>query len=516
VLWPAVRVPAVTTTLAMLVVGVSLFVGTRLGTEFLPQLDEGVIWIRANLPAGISLEKSAALASRIRELIRKAPEVRLVMSQSGRNESGTDPFGPNRNEFLVDLHPYRTWARGKRKTDLVDELSRRLEAEIPGATFNFTQPIIDTSTEIATGSSADLAIILAGGDLGRLRELATQALAVVRSVPGAADTSIEQEGAQAQLRIQINRHQVARYGINVSDVQDVIDLAIGGTPITPVFEGERRFDVVARFVPEARADPAAIGQILIPTRDGARVPLAQLSNLRIVDGATIIARRENQRQITVRTNIRGRDQGGFVADAQARFDQGVKLPPGYRVSWGGQFENFTRARQRLVVIVPITIAIIFALLFMTFGSVGDAALVLLNVPFSLAGGLLALYLRGMNLNVSAVVGFISLFGVAVMSGVLYIAEVRRRRTDDGADLREVAVEAATVQFRPMLLLIVVAMLGMIPAALASGIGSDIQRPLATVVVGGLVSTLVLTLVALPAVYVLAHGNSRGRRTLDGR
>jgi cobalt-zinc-cadmium resistance protein CzcA len=513
VLWPAVRVPAVTAALAMVVVGVSLFVGTRLGTEFLPQLDEGVIWIRANLPAGISLEKSAALASRIRELILRSPEVRLVMSQSGRNEAGTDPFGPNRNEFLVDLHPYRTWSHGKRKTDLVDELSRRLEAEIPGATFNFTQPIIDTSTEIATGSSADLAVILSGSDLGQLRELATRALAVVRSIPGAADTSIEQEGAQAQLRIQINRHQVARYGINVSDVQDVIDLAIGGTPITPVFEGERRFDVVARFVPEARADPAAIGQILVPTRDGARVPLAQLANLTIADGATIIARRENQRQITVRTNIRGRDQGGFVAEAQTRFDDGVKLPRGYRVSWGGQFENFTRARQRLVVIVPITIGIIFALLFMTFGSVGDAALVLLNVPFSLAGGLLALSLRGMNLNVSAVVGFISLFGVAVMSGVLYIAEVRRRRTDDREDLREVAVEAAAVQFRPMLLLIVVAMLGMIPAALASGIGSDIQRPLATVVVGGLVSTLVLTLVALPAVYVLAHGGWRSRTTM---
>jgi cobalt-zinc-cadmium resistance protein CzcA len=283
----------------------------------------------------------------------------------------------------------------------------------------------------------------------------------------------------------------------------VIDLAIGGTPIAAVFEGERRFDVVARFIPEARADPTAIGHLLIPTRDGARVPLVQLADVKVVDGATIIARRDNRRQITVRTNIRGRDQGGFVAEAQARFAASVRLPPGYEVSWGGQFENFERARRRLGVILPVTVAIIFGLLSMTFRTARDAVLVLLNVPFSLAGGVVALYLRNMNLSVSAAVGFISLFGVAVMSGVLYVAEMRRRQGEGYGDVREAAVEAARVQFRPMLLLIVVALLGMMPAAWAHGIGSDIQRPLATVVVGGLVSTLLLTLLALPAVYVLA-------------
>jgi cobalt-zinc-cadmium resistance protein CzcA len=505
-----VRAPALTVAAAAVVVGLSLAAGARLGTEFLPQLDEGVIWIRANLPSGISLDKSAAIAQRIRELILQSPEIRLVMSQTGRNESGTDPFGPNRNEFLIDLRPYHTWTSGKRKPALVDELSRRLEAEIPGASFNFTQPIIDTSTEIATGSSADLAIIIRGPDLDRLRALAAQTLAMVRSVRGAADTSIEQEVDQAQLEIRIDRHKVARYGINVGDVQDVIDLALGGAPITPVWEGERRFDVVARFVSEARAGPGAIGRLLIPTRDGARVPLEQLATLRVVTGPTIIARRENHRQITVRTNIRGRDQGGFVAEAQRRFADAGALPPGYQVSWGGQFENFDRARQRLAVILPITIAIIFALLFMAFGSTLDALLVLLNVPFSLAGGLVALCLRGMNLSVSAAVGFISLFGVAVMSGVLYIAEVRRRRLDGHGGLEDAAVEAAHTQFRPMLLLIVVAMLGMVPASVARDIGSDIQRPLATVVVGGLASTLVLTLFALPSVYVLAHrARSRG-------
>jgi cobalt-zinc-cadmium resistance protein CzcA len=322
-------------------------------------------------------------------------------------------------------------------------------------------------------------------------------------VRGAADTSIEQEAEQAQLRIAVDRYRVARYGINVSDVQDVIDLALGGSPITAVFEGDRKFDVVARFIPEARADPAVIGNLLIPTRDGGRVPLVQLADIRIVDGATIIARRENERQVTVRTNIRGRDQGSFVHEAQARFEEGVKLPAGYQVSWGGQFENFDRARQRLAIIVPITIVIIFILLFVAFGSAIDAGLVLLNVPFSLVGGLVALSLRGMNLSVSAAVGFISLFGVAVMSGVLYISEITRRR-QSGMPAREAVIQGARSQFRPALILTIVAMLGMLPAALAHGLGSDIQRPLATVVVGGLISTLLLTLLALPAVYWLAE------------
>jgi len=492
-----------TVTVAALVVVGALYLGLHLGSEFLPQLDEGVIWIRANLPPGISLEKSAEVAARIRANILAFPEVKLVMSQTGRNDSGTDPFGPNRNELLVDLHPYDTWPPGKRKADLVDELSHKLQTEILGATFNFTQPIIDTSTEIATGSSADLAVTISGPELKQLRALATQALRVLRQVRGAADTSIEQEAEQAQLRIRIDRHAVARYGLNISDVQDVIDLALGAKPITTVFEGERRFDVVARFSREARANPSAIGNLLIPTRDGARVPLSQLADIRVVDGATIIARRENRRQITVRTNIRGRDQGGFVAEAQQKFAELVPLLAGYQVTWGGQFENLERARHRLVIIIPVTIALISVFLYLMFHSALDAGLVLLSVPFSMCGGLIALYLRGIHMSVSATVGFISLFGVAIMSGLLYISEIERRRRIPDVSLREAVILGAHTQFRPRLILILVAMLGMIPAAVARGIGSDIQRPLATVVIGGLLSTLGLTLLALPAVYWLA-------------
>jgi cobalt-zinc-cadmium resistance protein CzcA len=498
----AVRFAPATAVVAALVVGGSVVAGTRAGSEFLPQLDEGVIWIRANLPAGIALQKSAEVATRMRQLILQSPEVRLVMSQSGRNEEGTDPFGPNRNELLVELKPYETWPAGRTKRDLVSELAGRLRAAIPGASFNFTQPIIDTSTEIATGSSADLAVIINGPDLAQLRRLALAALGVLRDIAGAADASIEQEADQGQLRIAIDRYRVARHGINVGDVQDVIDLAIGGAPITTVFEGERRFDVVARFAPEARADQTSIGTLSIPAADGARVPLADLADIRVVGGATIIARRENQRQITVRANIRGRDQGSFVAEAQTELTRRVPLPPGYHITWGGQFENLQRARHRLAVIVPVTIAIIFVLLFGALGSSLDALLVLVSIPFSLAGGLVALYARGIPVNVSAVVGFISLFGVAVMSGLLYVAEMNRRRREPGATLSEAVVAGARAQFRPCLLVITVAALGMLPAALARGIGSDIQRPLATVVVGGLISTLILTLLALPAIYGL--------------
>ena len=510
VLSSVVRRPVPVIAIAMVIVAAAFGLGTRLGSEFLPQLDEGVIWVRANLPPGISLTKSAEIASKIRAVLSSAPEVKLVSSQTGRNDSGTDPYGPNRNEMFVALNNYDTWKQGKTKADLIEEFAKKLKAEIPGAAFSFTQPIIDNVTEAVTGSAADLAVILNGDNLVELRRLADRTLAVIEKVPGAADTAIEQEGEQAQLRIRINRREVARFGINVKDVQDVIELAIGGRAVSTMFEGERRFDITVRYLPESRTDITAIGNILVPTKEGGRVPLSQLSEIKVVNGASIIARRENRRQVTVRTNIRGRDQGSFVEEAQKRFAQEIKLPSGYLVDWGGQFENLDRARKRLTVILPITIAIIFVLLFFTFGSPTYAGLVLMNVPFSLVGGIVFLYLRNINLSVSAAVGFISLFGVAVMSGVLVVAEINRRRRND-ADLpvQEAIIQGSLAQMRPVLMMILVALLGMVPAARAAGIGSDIQRPLATVVVGGLLSTLLLTLFALPAMYaVVTRGEKR--------
>jgi cobalt-zinc-cadmium resistance protein CzcA len=493
---------ALVVTVAFVVVGSTFLLASSLGTEFLPQLDEGVIWIRANLPPGTSLAKSAEIATDMRELVRQSPEVKLASSQTGRNDSGTDPFGPNRNEMLLALKPYDQWPAGKTKGELVDELSQSLQTQIPGAKLNFTQPIIDSVTESVTGSSADLAVIIAGDDLTELRRLAAETLDLVKTIPGAADSAIEQESDQAQLRILIDRQKLARYAMNVEDIDNLIEMAIGGKPVTTMFEGERRFDITVRYVPEARTDVSDLKNILVHTADGGRVPLSELAELRVMNGASIIARRENERQITVRTNIRGRDQGSFVAEAQKRFAENIKLPNGYKVEWGGQFENLERARNRLIVILPVTIALIFALLFFAFGSTTYAGIVLMNVPFSLVGGVVALWLRGIHLSVSAAVGFISLFGVAVMSGVLVVAAINNERFNSRRALPDAVAIGAVGQVRPVLMMVLAALLGMVPAATAFGIGSDVQRPLATVVVGGLISTLLLTLLALPSMYYL--------------
>ncbi|QEE27521.1 efflux RND transporter permease subunit [Terriglobus albidus] len=488
----------------------ALLIGGTLGSEFLPTLDEGVIWIRANLPPGISLQESSHIASDMRAIIQSYPEVKLVTSQTGRNDSGTDPFGPNRNEMLIALKPYNTWPSGVSKADLIQELRARLNREIPGATLNFTQPIIDTVTETITGSSADLAVIISGPDLAELRGLANASLKTIRDVKGSTDVSIEQEADQPGLRIDVDRGKIARYGLNIEDVNSIIESAVGGIPVGTLYDRERQFDVITRYVPSARSTPSDIGNLLLHTADGGRVPLRDVASIQVVNGASIVARRENERQITVRTNIIGRDQGGFVAEAQEHFASQIKLPPGYRVTWGGQFENLDRARRRLYVIMPVTIGIIFALLFFAFGSTSNALLVLINVPFSAVGGILLLWLRGMHFSVSAAVGFISLFGVAVMSGVLYISEINRRRHEDGASLEEAVIQGAKSQLRPRLILILVALLGMVPAATAVGIGSDVQRPLASVVVGGLLSTLFLTLLALPSLYYLVEHRKEQR------
>jgi len=500
--------------LIMLILALAGFwLAGRMGTEFLPQLDEGVIWVRAGLTPGTAIEESASVAAHIRELIRQSPEVRFVSSQTGRQDSNTEPFGPNRNEFLVGLKPYATWPRGRTKARLVEELSARLTANMPGVWFTFTQPIIDMVTESVTGSSADLAILFTGPDLARLRDLAARTLDIVRGIRGAADTAVEQDADQAQLKIILDRDSVARYGLNVEDVQRVIELAIGGRAVSTMYVGDRRFDITVRYTPEARKDMNTIGGIIVATPDGQRIPLSQLAEISVADGASIIARRENRRLVSVRTNIRGRDQGSFVAEAQRLIANRITLPTGYQVEWGGQFENLSRASRRLRVIIPLTLALMFGILFLAFESAVDAGLILLNVPFAMIGGVTSLLIRGIPFSISAAVGFVSVFGVSIMTGVLFIAEVNRLRAESGLDVGDAVAGAAGGRLAPNFLLTLVAMLGMIPAAVATGIGSDIQRPMATVIVGGLVSTLVLALLAMPSLYYLASRRRKPSKAL---
>jgi len=390
------------------------------------------------------------------------------------------------------------------------ELKNELQQAVPGAVFSFSQPILDNLTEAVTGSVADLAISISGQDLGTMRPLAIRILEIVKKIPGASEWGIEQEGDQAQLVVSVNREQVARHGINVADVQKMIEAAVGGKKIGDLYEGDRHFDIVIRFLPKDRNTIEAIKRLPVSSPSGAQVPLSELADIKIIDGATIITRGgEGKREITVRTNIRERDQGGFVAEAQRLVAQSITLPKGYSVEWGGQFENLARARSRLLLVIPLTILIIFVVLFALYKNAKDAAFVLLNVPFALVGGIGALLIRGYHFNVSAGVGFVSLFGVSVMAGVLLISCINRIKDDSGLITSELVHRAALSQFRPIIAVMLPAMLGLIPAALATGIGSDIQRPMATVIVGGLLSSLVLTLFVLPPFY-LAFSSVRSK------
>ncbi len=515
-----VRRPAPALVGGALVVAAAVALGSRLGTEFLPELDEGGFNIRTILPSGTALQTAQQYPRLIRATIARYPEVRFVISQLGRNDDGTDPYGPSRIETLVQLQPYATWTTGRTKKQLLLSLKADLEQAIPGAGFSFSQPILDNVAEAVTGSAADLAVLVSGRDLDSLRRVATDVLREVRAVPGASESGLEQEGPQSQLVIDLDREALARYGLNVRDVNDVVELAIAGRPVSEVYEGERRFDITLRYTTQARANPDAIANILISTPTGAKVPLGQVAAVKVVKGETIIYREDGRRQVGVRTNVRGRDQGSYVAEAQDRVARSVRIPEGYTVRWGGQFENLTRARSRLLLVIPLTVVAIFAVLFILFrNSAKDAAIVLTNVPFALVGGIAALWLRGINFSVSAGVGFVSLFGVAVMSGVLLVSYVNLLRTERHFGLRQAVVEGAVTQLRPIMMMMMVALIGLIPAALGTGIGSDIQRPLATVIVGGLASALLLTLLVMPALYFAVEARllraRRARRTVKG-
>lgn len=480
---------------------VALRVVPRLGFEFLPHMDEGVVWVRANYPEGGSLEQTSEYGKRLREIALEFPDIDFVVVQAGRNDDGTDPFPPSRVEMMVGPKPRDQWTQYRKKQELVAALGRRYREEFPTTRFNFTQPIIDSVTEDTNGTSANLAVEFTGQDSDVLLDLARRTAELLKAIPGAQDVNVEQEGPQPQLRILPDRLLCARYNVRVEDVAKLVNMAIGGEPVGTQYVGDRKFDIVAKLDRRTKESVAAVGRLPVYTADGQPVPLAQVARIEVTDGQTLIARESGKRRITVRCDIAGRDQGGFVREAQERFAAEIAptMPAGYRVEWLGMFENLDRARTHFTYLIPITVGVLFGMLLLTFGSIRPAVIVLTGVPFACIGGVLALYFRGMNVNVSTSVGLCALFGIAIMDGVLMIRGITALR-ESGAALREAVLSGAQERLRPILMTALVAILGLLPASLATGLGSDVQRPLATVIVWGLISSTQLTLFVVPVLY----------------
>ena len=497
----ALAQPRVVLVTATLLLAATLAVGLRLGSEFLPALDEGNIWLTASLPVGISLEAAKDIERRIRSIMLRYPEVSQLVSHVGRPDDGTDAKGANNLEVYADLKPRGEW-RNLSKDTLVANMQRALEV-IPGIELNFSQYIKDNVEEALSGVKGELVVKVFGPDLTVLQQKAGEIEHVLSDVRGVADLAVEHQFGQPQLRFELDRDALARYGVSVAEANAALESGVGGHAVTRFLEGARAFDVRVRFTPAARDNLQALAHLPIATADGRIVALASVARTAPSEGASRISHEANERRVAVKCSVRGRDEGSFVAEAQQAVAREVTLPPGYRVTWGGQFENQRRANARLMVIVPASILIIFVLLFSAFGSVRYALLVLANLPFALIGGVAALWLRDINLSVSAAVGFIALFGISVQNGVLLVTEFNRLRAA-GRPLVDAVREGTLDRLRPVTMTALMAAIGLLPAALSHGIGAETTRPFATVIVGGLVTSTLLTLLLMPILYVRFH------------
>ncbi len=469
-----------------------------IGSEFMARLDEGSILIESRKMPGISLTDSIAISNRIERIIAGFPEVSGVVTRIGRPDVATEAMGINQGDIYVLLKPREQWRRFKKKEDLIEALDKAV-SQVPGVSYNFTQPMAMRLDETISGIKADVAVKIFGEDPQVLTRLAERALKIVAAVPGAADEQMEIASGVAELRVEVNREQMARYGLNVSDVQDLMDAAIGGRGVSEVIEGQRRFAVVVRLPERYRADDEAVRNLILFAPGGERVRLGQVASVTMARGPEVISRENGQRRIVVQCNVRGRDLGSFVAEARNRMETALPIPAGYSIDWGGQFENQERATRRLMLVVPGSVLVIFGLLFLTFGSSRQALLILTNVPFAFIGGIAALWLRGLNLSISAAIGFIALFGVAVLNGIVLVSSINRLM-ERGLPMEQALLTGAGMRLRPVLMTALVASLGFLPMALATSTGAEVQRPLATVVIGGLMTATLLTLFLLPLLY----------------
>ena len=489
--------PALIGATALVLITVALF--PFLGSEFIPRLDEGALAVQIQQLPSVSLTQSVRTVTEAERVLKSFPEVTKVVSKTGRAEVATDPMGVETTDIYVALKPHSEWTTTGTREELIQKISESLEKNVPNGAFSFSQPIELRVSELIAGVRSDVAIKLFGDDLETLKKTAEQIGRSVSRIRGAEDVKVEQVSGLPQLQIQVDREAVARHGINVEDVNDLVESVVAGKSAGLIYEGEQRFNLVVRLGEEAGKDVETIKNLLVSAPNGARVPLFQLASVKIVEGPAQISREDTRRRIGVELNVRGRDIGSFVNEAQAVLERDVKIPPGYYITWGGTFENLERASSRLLIVVPLALFLIFVLLYTTFGSIRQALLIYTGIPFAVVGGVFALFLRGMPFSISAGVGFIALFGVAVLNGVVMVSYINKLR-DEGKSLADAVRHGAETRLRPVLMTALVASLGFIPMALATSAGAEVQRPLATVVIGGLITSTLLTLLILPTLY----------------
>lgn len=470
---------------------------TLLGTEFLPQLNEGSIYVRATLPQSISLEESVKLANRMRRELASYPEVKKVLSQTGRPNDGTDATGFYNIEFHVDIYPEKEWASKMTKAELVESMEKRLDI-YPGVDFNFSQPISDNVEEAASGVKGSIAVKVFGKDLYESEKKAVEIFNVLQTVEGIQDLGVIRNIGQPELRIELSESRLARYGVAKEDVQSIIEMAIGGKSASLLYEDERKFNIMVRYESSFRRSEDEIGKIMVPARDGTMVPIKELADIRTITGPLIIYRDNHARFCAVKFSVRGRDMGTAVAEAQAKVNKQVNLPSGYTLKWTGDFENQQRASKRLAQVVPVSIAIIFIILFVLFGNARDAGLVLLNVPYAAVGGILALLITRFNFSISAGIGFIALFGICIQNGVIMISDIKSNLKHN-YPLDDSVKMSVKSRVRSVLMTASMAAIGLMPAALSHGIGSESQRPLAIVIIGGLIGATFFTLIVFPLI-----------------
>lgn len=495
--------------LAVVLVALSVNMASKMGSEFIPQLNEGDIAVHALRTIGTSLEQSIKMQEQLEQRLKTFPQVDKVIAKIGTPEVATDPMPPNVADTFLILKPRSEWPDPELpKSELLAEIEAAV-TQLPGNNYEFTQPIEMRFNELISGVRADLGIKVFGDDLDLIKQNAEAVLAVIQEIPGAADARLEQVDDMPMLTIEPKRMAMSRYGLNVDDLQNMLSTAVGGGEVGLIYDGDRRFDLVVRLPEEIRQDIPALSNLPVSLPGGDYVPLSEVATIELTEAPSQISRENAKRRVVVTSNVRGRDLGSFVEEAQQRIAEQVQLPPGYWIEYGGTYEQLQSASQRLSIVVPVTLVIIMGLLITLFGSFRDAAIIFTGVPLALTGGVLALWLRDMPLSISAGVGFIALSGVAVLNGLVMLSFIRDYWHRHG-DLHKAIVDGAMTRLRPVLMTALVASLGFVPMALNTGTGAEVQRPLATVVIGGIISSTLLTLVVLPALYRIVHGRGKSR------